>query len=89
MSDENIEEKRENTDNVDWRAVLQKSSPPSNAGWWLGAAGYGVIVLGIVGGWMAGSLYFMLFGLGFGAVFLGLDAILEKLEEVLDEIRRK
>jgi len=76
-------------EDYDLNAELRTSSPPGNAGWWLWVAGFGMFISSVPVAFLLRSWVVLVGGFCFGLAFFGLNAVIDKLNEVLFEVRRK
>lgn len=76
-------------DGVDFDAELQKSRLPSDTCWWFWAGGWITGTLSIGATLMGASWIILAIGLCFSAIFFGFGFVINRLDEILSEIRRK
>jgi len=90
MVDDNfVDKNRVGPEGYDLNAELRKSSPPGDVGWWLWTAGFGMFISSVPVALLLRSWIVLVGGFCFGLVFFGLNAVIDKLNEVLFEVRRK
>ena len=89
MADDNKVENSADPVVYDLDSELRKSSPPDARGHWLWPMSWVMVISSIPVAFLLESWIVLLGGFCFGLVLMGLDVVVDKLNEVLFELRCK